>query len=98
MILAIDDLRVCEGADIVVRSLPKQEVQSLLRLWGYKIKELWLDHDLGEGRDIRPTVKFIEEYHEYYFTPDMKIKILSDNPAGRKYIQQALEKYFEVIP
>lgn len=107
MIVAIDDQRPCLGADVVIRTyasslmclkaLAKDELAE-------PITELWLDHDLGDGVDIRPLVNEIEQSMQcgdwaFESLPaGMKIRILSDNPAGRVYIRQALEKYFEVLP
>ena len=102
MIVAIDDQRPCIGAAVVIRD-HHIAVEALFSLaFNIYINELWLDHDLGcAGADVREIIKAIEENvvgRNDHFPSDMKIRILSDNPAGRQYIRQALERYFEVLP
>ena len=100
MIVAIDDQRECKGADVIIRD-GSNALEVLFSIaFNIPIAELWLDHDLGEGLDIREVVKAIEENvngRNDHFPTYMKVRILSDNPVGRQYIRQALERYFEFL-
>lgn len=67
-----------------------------------RIKELWLDHDLGSGDedpiDVRPLVLMLEEaaYYDLPYRIDT-IVICTDNPVGRSYIHAALDRYYHVV-
>jgi hypothetical protein len=56
-ILVIDDLRTFAFAAVYART--SREGLALLeeRPW----REVWLDHDLGHGADIKPVVRLLEE-------------------------------------
>ena len=103
-ILVVDDLRDFgqknfEGKWYVyARTVPA----ALSWLRQYEFPQVWLDHDLGinpetkQEEDIRPVVRYLETIVKHGgYAP--KVKILTVNPVGRQYIQQALGRNCELI-
>ena len=97
-IVVVDDMRYFPDLDCTyLRTLD----EAMEWLNGYMFMpipvELWLDHDLGGDEDVRPLVIKLEEFLARHPQVPMEVRIVSDNPAGRKYIRQALEDYVPVI-
>lgn len=68
-------------------------VQETIKLLGnFRVTELSLDHDLGEGQEDGYSVLcWIErQVANHHFTPP-KIHIHTDNPAGRERMRLALQ-------
>lgn len=84
-ILVIDDIREYAGC---VHAKNAAEGIALLKQGPWD--EVWLDHDLGYGNDIRPVVRYMEENACDVDT----VWVITANPVGMKYIIDALrDKY-----
>lgn len=86
-ILVIDDLRTFRFPATYARSAAEGRRLLLAHPW----REIWLDHDLGPGEDIRPLVRMLEERA---FAGDPlaveRIVVHSANPAGAADIARGL--------
>jgi hypothetical protein len=93
IILAIDDIRDCKGADLIARNyeLGCFCIDLMDRMYNSRW-ELWIDHDLGENKTGYDIINYIESnYHNFVGSkPPEIVKILSANPVGRDRIIRAL--------
>lgn len=90
-IVVVDDLRYFPELEATyLRSLSEA-----LAWWEtYRVApepvELWLDHDLGGFDTIRPLVVAIEEHLMTVGGLPLSVRIVTDNPVGRRWMRQAL--------
>lgn len=94
-ILVVDDLRTFGFAATYARTAT--QALSLLRTRGARYDEVWLDHDLGEGGEIRVVVEFLERRaFRGRAIPIGRIFVQSDNPSGAAWAVAGLERYYDV--
>lgn len=91
-ILVIDDLRTFDFDATYARTVSEgMALVSHPKGWD----EVWLDHDLGGKDTIRPVVVMLETRAYFGYPANIGlIVICTDNPVGRKWMLQALEKYY----
>lgn len=97
-VLVVDDRKKFDYDNIVYATTSEQAIKLCFddRDWD----EVWLDHDLGWS-DIRSFVRMLE-YSAQDFVPDEDkfnikvIRIISYNSTGRRYIWDALHKWYDV--
>jgi hypothetical protein len=100
-VIVVDDLRFFSNLDAVYH----RTLDDALAWWAtYRQApepiELWLDHDLGGAigdEDVRPLVRAIEEHLATVGALPIKVRLVTDNPVGRRWIRQALERYVPVV-
>jgi CheY-like chemotaxis protein len=95
-ILLIDDLRSIEveDADVTVaRTAAEGAARIAERPWDV----LLLDHDLGDGGDVREIVSRIEEA-AFHGTPlpIQRIVVVSNNVVGADWVRRGLGRYYHV--
>lgn len=101
-VVVVDDLRVFPGLPDVTYL---RTLEAALDWWvDYREApercELWLDHDLGGyygDEDVRPLVMAIEEHLMTFGPLPISVRILTDNPVGRKWVHQALGGLLPVV-
>lgn len=103
-VVVVDDIRYFPSLVEEVRYL--RSLQDAFDWWQKYLDapypvELWLDHDLGDST-VRPFVLAVEE--EFFRTeetgyrlPIELVRIISDNPVGRTWIRQALNRWVPVV-
>ena len=92
-VLFIDDTRTPPFPCTLIR-----DAKSALKILPHqKWAEVWFDHDLGKKGDIRKLVIEIEK-QAFEGKPFQigKCFIHTKNPVGRKWLEQALSKYYPV--
>lgn len=108
-VLVIDDLRSfweSRAYEYVYARTYEEGLQQVVR-WLDGVEhydEVWLDHDLGEDPDplnggvtqtIRPIVLYIvEESIVFNNRRNTRIKVLTQNPVGRKWIFEQLDHLY----
>ncbi|SCF29456.1 hypothetical protein GA0074695_5256 [Micromonospora viridifaciens] len=94
-IVLVDDLRsFVDGRVAQVARTSRAGIGALERHRGYRLDELWLDHDLGEDDTIWPVVEVLERaaFEERPFDIGV-VYVHSANPAGAAKIMQALRRW-----
>src|SRR5574342_871108 len=99
-IIVVDDLR--EFPDLRVTYI--RTLYGALSWWGGYVSarrqmpvHLWLDHDLGGDDTIRPLVHWMEregsERRDQRQGLPIVVRVITDNPVGRRWMVQALDPY-----
>lgn len=92
-ILVIDDLRSFSFPAVYARTAAAGIARLARR--DASFEELWLDHDLGPGGDIRRVVKYLERRaFEGRPVPIARVFVQSDNPAGAAWIVAGLARWY----
>lgn len=97
MILVVDDLRQWGAVDGVVYARTYAEAIDALESTD-RVSQLWLDHDLGEGKSGYDVALWLEERALVGRPVDIDLVVVhSQNPVGVRRIVVALERYYEVV-
>ena len=110
MIVAIDDARLLQEADIVLRNMKaaiaffdayESDKYSRYPYIFDDITEIWLDHDLGMQLDCTDTIRplmcrFEEPGPNQELYKNVTFHIITANPTGRDWMVAALRNYDKV--
>lgn len=92
-VLVIDDVRTFGFTAVYARTAAAGIARLARR--DARFEELWLDHDLGPGGDVRRVVKYLERRaFEGRPVPIGRIFVQSDNPAGAAWIVAGLARWY----
>lgn len=103
-IIVVDDLRYfpsLEDRDVTYI----RDLDTAIKWWESYVDapfpvEMWLDHDLGPDT-VRPLVNIMEcDLHDEYlygYIFNLRVRIISDNPVGREWIRNSLERWVDII-
>ena len=92
-ILVIDDLRTFAFPAVYARTAD----EGLARLQERSWREVWLDHDLGQGVDIQPVVRLLEE--RAFNGAPMEVGLIyvhTSNPTAGDAMVAGLSRWYRV--
>jgi hypothetical protein len=109
-VLVIDDRRLFASDEEAQYTHAPSSIEADALLWAdfsrfqrsargdWTYDEIWLDHDLGPGDDVRKIVIDLEVWAKRGVAPPYVIRILTSNPVGREYIVAALGRSYRIEP
>jgi hypothetical protein len=92
-VLVIDDIRTFTFPAVYART----EAEGLARVVERPWREVWLDHDLGPGSDVRSVVRVMEERAFGGKPLDIGLVLVhTSNPTAGDSIVAGLERWYRV--
>ncbi len=92
-VLVIDDMRTFAFPAVYARTAGEGLARLQERAW----REVWLDHDLGQGVDIKPVVRLLEE-RAFDGTP-LEVGLIyvhTSNPTAGDAMMAGLGRWYKV--